>query len=128
MSAETTAEAPPKRSDHLPPLFAMYWMRMQRQAREMGYCLALHGSMTRDFDAVAIPWTEDAVGAEELFLTLAETLGWNRDHVIADPTVKPHGRLAYSLFLANDVADGTRRPLFLDLSILPRIKDWGKFA
>ena len=122
--------APPKRSDHLPPLFAMYWLKMQRQARELGYCLALHGSMVRDFDAVAIPWTEDAGGAEELFLTLAECLGWNRDHLIPDPAVKPHKRLAYSLWLFNDIRvkeETGQRHFFLDLSVLPRIEDWEKF-
>lgn len=130
MSAETTAEAPPKRSDYLPPLFGMYWLSMQRRARELGYCLALHGSMERDLDAVAIPWTDEAVGAEELFVALAERLGWNPEHVIADPAVKPHGRLAYSLWLFNDAKvkqETGQRAFFLDISILPRAADWSKF-
>ena len=123
-------ETPPKRSDHLPPLFAMYWLAMQRRARELGYCLALHGSLVRDFDAVAIPWTDEAVSADDLADALAQLVGWVPGSV-ETPAVKPHGRLAYSIWLADDRLPGEtpmRRHLFLDLSVVPRAADWSKFA
>ena len=30
-------------------------------AREMGYALALHGSMNRDMDLIAVPWVVGAL-------------------------------------------------------------------
>jgi hypothetical protein len=35
------------------------WSILQAAAREVGYALLLHGSLLRDVDIVAIPWTED---------------------------------------------------------------------
>ncbi len=113
-----------KRSDHLPPLFAMYWLMMQRRARDMGYCLALHGSMVTDLDAVAIPWTEDAVSADDLADAMAQILGWVPGSVNV-PEAKPHGRRAYSIWMADRdrARGGERQHLFLDLSVVPRAQD-----
>lgn len=43
----------------LVPLFAAV-------ARPLGYAIAVHGSMRRDLDLVAVPWTDDAAPAENL--------------------------------------------------------------
>jgi len=32
--------------------------------RDCGYAIAPHGSLARDLDVIAVPWTEDAVSAE----------------------------------------------------------------
>lgn len=117
---------PEKRSDHLPPLFAAIWLRLVRRARECGYALALHGSMVTDLDVVAIPWTEEAVSAREIADALAQELGWIPESVVDEPVKKPHGRVAYSLWMGYDTqrdpggADPKRTALFLDLSIMPR--------
>ena len=34
--------------------------KMREAARKLGYAVTTHGSMSRDFDIVVIPWTEDA--------------------------------------------------------------------
>lgn len=34
---------------------------MQAIAREYGWSIAVHGSMVRDYDLIAVPWTKDAV-------------------------------------------------------------------
>lgn len=94
-------------------------------AREVGYALAVHGSMGRDLDLVAIPWTDDAVCAEALIMRLLSAAGFLRAHlphrqdgIPPDQgngdvgAVKPHGRRAWSIHFDNG--------LYLDVSVMPR--------
>lgn len=82
---------------------------MQSILRSCGYALALHGSMQRDMDAVAVPWTEHSVPAEILVGRVCEamqlTIGPN------SPSLKPHGRKVWTLMLTNIG--------FVDLSVMP---------
>lgn len=98
-------------------------------AREVGYALAPHGSLARDFDLIAVPWTEEAGSAEQLVLRLMSVSGATLREggrksddgtewvtVPGDaPARKPHGRLAWSLHLGA----GTHN-LYLDVSVMPR--------
>lgn len=98
-------------------------------ARHHGYAIAVHGSLSRDIDLVAVPWTDDAVPAEELvevvrkavggFICIAEghsNAGQDgyfihpHDH---SPEDRPHGRRTWVIQL---VGRGT----YLDLSVMPR--------
>jgi len=38
--------------------YAVVYPTLRDVAKLHGYALAIHGTMTRDFDLVAIPWTE----------------------------------------------------------------------
>ncbi len=85
---------------------------IRRLAREVGYAIAVHGSMERDLDLVAVPWAENAVSAEELIGHLeaglpAKTTG-------GPPTQKPLGRVAVTLNLTEHVWTKS-----IDLSIAP---------
>lgn len=60
-----------------------------------GYALAVHGSLARDFDLVAIPWTEN-VSKPNIVLDAIIADGFNV-HVTGDPEQKLHGRIAYTL-------------------------------
>lgn len=88
-------------------------------AKKSGYAIGLHGSLTRDFDLIACPWTEKAVAPELLArrIELAvcqyptkEKFVWKKARENA--TEKPHGRMAYALYLG--------RHAYIDLSIMPR--------
>lgn len=99
-------------------------------AREVGYALAVHGSMGRDFDLVAIPWTDEACGPEQLIMRLLAQCGHCGAHLghrttpregeTRDPSqgngdvaaIKPHGRLAWSILFENG--------MYLDVSVMPR--------
>lgn len=90
---------------------------LQELARRVGYNLIVHGSLARDIDMVAVPWTEDAISAE-LFVDLFEETIRNLDtspaeeiHPTQGPTIKPHGRRAWSIHV-----QGT----YFDLSVMPR--------
>lgn len=47
-------------------MFACLYAGLCDVARKHGYALAAHGSMVTDFDLIAVPWTEQAIEAEEL--------------------------------------------------------------
>lgn len=98
-----------------------------RAARDVGYALAPHGSLARDLDLIAVPWTDEAGSAEQLIMRLLSVSGAHlRDggHKSAAgdawvtapgdaPERKPHGRLAWSLHLGAS-------NLYLDVSVMPR--------
>ena len=92
-------------------------------AKDHGYALAIHGSLHRDFDLVAVPWVKEASDGLTLIKAIkkkmaAVTQHEKSDHLIPDcsPTKKPHGRLAYSLHVTNDGIYGG----YLDISVMPK--------
>lgn len=95
-------------------------------ARGLGYALAVHGSMARDFDLIAVPWTPEAVTADELADVICQTVnghvrkleGQIIDH---NPGLKPHGRKAYSFYLCE--FEGSSYGPYIDLSVMPREQD-----
>ena len=92
-------------------------------ARAHGYALAVHGTMNRDLDLIAVPWTEQATDALPLILAIKEatktcTHSFTDDHYWPDcaPTIKPFGRRAYSLHFTERGGDGP----YIDISVLPK--------
>lgn len=60
-----------------------------------GYALAVHGSLARDFDLIAVPWTQQPATPETVIASIAaDGLAFR---VIGEPERKPHGRIAYTL-------------------------------
>ncbi len=95
--------------------YAVTYEELRKAAYEKGYALTLHGSLQRDLDVVAIPWTEEAVDAETLVKALTEASG---GFVLdtcegRDPTLKPHGRLGWSIHLGGPAGR------YVDLSVMP---------
>lgn len=98
------------------PLFASMYCGLCNIARKHGYALAIHGTMNIDFDLVAIPWTDEAV---EPIVFINEMLNLmnlcgveNHGLYNLEPTIKPHGRLAWLIILGNGAT--------IDLSVMPR--------
>lgn len=100
------------------PAYVMLYECLCDVAREHGYALAIHGSLQRDLDLVAIPWIDEASDPE----TLIEALRRRGQHwmfkgegseKINGSTAKPHGRVAYSLPIMGE--------RFVDVSIMPRV-------
>ena len=94
-----------------PALYAPRIHEIQAIARAHGYAVAIHGSMQRDLDVVAVPWTDKATLGDDLVQALCDrmpcTLGPN------SPTERPHGRMSYTLLMVGS--------LFMDLSVMPRV-------
>lgn len=92
-------------------------------AAQHGYALAIHGSMVRDLDLIAVPWTDEATDALTLVKAIKDAIGGithnsETDHLFKDedPRQKPHGRVAYSLHFTNRGCHAA----FIDLSVVPR--------
>jgi hypothetical protein len=59
-----------------------------------GYALAVHGSLARDFDLIAVPWADKI---SNVATVLDEVTAIYAVRVIGEPTKKNHGRVAYTL-------------------------------
>lgn len=79
-------------------------------ARRAGYAVAVHGSLSRDIDLIAVPWGEVVESPSALVAAIVSEGRW----LLADPQpeVKPHGRLAWAIRMP-----GFYRP-YLDLSVI----------
>lgn len=103
-----------ERRDAYPSLYCAMWPDLKARARSLGYALLIHGSLKRDLDLVAIPWTEDAVDARTLADAMKAVVGgWTGEvegstKILAD---KPHGRLGAIIVCGGHAA--------IDLSIMP---------
>lgn len=106
--------------------YALLIPSLMKAGREMGYAIAVHGSMARDLDLVAIPWTEEAANAERLILHLMTAVDgrlrngarnaagdWVNAHG-SEPKPLPHGRLAWSIHVGHE-------GMYLDVSVMPLV-------
>lgn len=100
-----------KQPKTLPPLYFSAYSTLVPVAREHGYALAIHGSVQRDGDFLAVAWTEDAVPPEELLFAFGAALGV-KVHCIDGPTPHPHGRVSWVIVLMG--TDGG----YLDVSVI----------
>lgn len=94
--------------DLLPP--------MRMTARGLGYALTVHGTLSRDVDLVAIPWTVSASEPELLVKHLCGVIAGVTGRAYSDAkwADKPHGRRAVTIIHGGHDAE-------LDLSIMPRV-------
>jgi hypothetical protein len=90
---------------------------LRDEAAMHGYALAVHGSMARDFDLIAVPWVENPSSAEVLVQSLCGTIGgkvrtYNNEggKIVEQPTVKPHSRLAWTIHFGGGP--------YIDLSVI----------
>lgn len=79
-----------------------------------GYAIAVHGSLKRDIDLIAVAWTDQAKSADELVRVIQGAIGGVLGNClrISEPTKKPHGRVAYTLIHPGFVGE-------IDLSVIP---------
>jgi hypothetical protein len=89
---------------------------IRRVARAHGYAVGVHGSLTRDFDLIAAPWTDEAADADTLAAAVREAVGgYLRCQSAAETAhAKPCGRRAYVIL--TDLWPGR----YVDLSVMPR--------
>jgi len=101
-------------------IYSQLLPRIRVAGKELGYAIAIHGTMGRDLDLLAVPWTEDAADALELVKVISDAVGGyvvgdsvdECGHVSDHPTKQPHGRMSWN------ICWGGRA--FIDLSIMPR--------
>ena len=101
---------------------ALYYLALLDEiracARGLGYAVGLHGSLSRDFDLIACPWTKEAVAGDVLVEAIARLVGGasRMEHVAQ----KPHGRKAWVIWLHDDEARRIKGTTpYIDLSVMP---------
>lgn len=83
-------------------------------ARGEGYAIAVHGTLARDIDLVAIPWTDAARDPDLLVQAIRGILAgiFGACYVSAEGTEKPHGRRCRMFHSHTMTAE-------IDLSVMP---------
>jgi hypothetical protein len=96
------------------PWYVMAYTKLERIAWRHGYALALHGSMSRDLDVIAVPWTDDADKPEKLVKAFRRFIIEKAKvhYGVPQPIQKPHGRNAYVFHIGHEGH-------YLDVSIMP---------
>lgn len=93
-----------------PALYALHFPALLQIAINHGYVLAIHGSLQRDFDLIAVPWEEICKSEIEMIRKMSEYVGGNMSSM---GTIKPHGRTAYIIHLGDN--------FYIDISVMPTI-------
>lgn len=91
------------------PAYCSIYAEFAEVFRRHGYALAIHGSLARDFDLIAVPWVERPSDPESVLMTLEQEFAVR---LAGKGTPKLHGRTAYSLVFCGGTA-------FLDVSFMP---------
>lgn len=97
--------------------YAVLYQDFRKAALDCGYALALHGSMARDLDLIAVAWVPEAKPVEDLVTAISERIGKTAftNYHLDTGSEKPHGRICYTLSISGD--------WFIDLSIIsPKAK------
>lgn len=109
-----------------PQFYAQVFAQLQIIAKDHGYNLVIHGSMSRDMDLVAIPWVDDPKGHMELIYAFCDYLG---AHKYDKPeyylhSILPGGRSSYviNLFRGSKLNNHVDVQYYLDISITPLVK------
>ena len=106
-----------------PALYAFYYEILKDIAKRYGYNLLLHGSMNRDLDLVAIPWSDECGDEFEMIKKMAERLhGRNLNYKEQyNFSILPGNRHNYVIHLNRSrtwqhTLDGQ---YYLDISVVP---------
>ncbi len=100
------------------PAYAAFYPMLAEIARENGYALAIHGTVTRDFDLIAIPWVKECVSSDTLIHLIANYAAmfyFDKKHSLIGPEIKEHGRKAWSILMGNGAV--------IDFSVMPLLDD-----
>lgn len=94
---------------NLAPVYIGVYPALAELCREHGYALAVHGSCGRDFDLVAVPWTQTPSSPEVLVSDITTKFSFEST---SEPKTKEHGRLCWTMVVSFGDA-------FLDFSVMP---------
>jgi hypothetical protein len=95
----------------LAPVYCAMYPDLARIAREHGYALAVHGSLSRDFDLICIPWIESPSEPGTVVSAFCE---FYAIRTIGDFEEKMHGRIAQTVSISWGECQ-------IDLSFMPRV-------
>lgn len=102
-------------------IYSQILPRIRKAGKELGYAIAIHGTLTRDLDLLAVPWVAEAADPLTLVNMIADTVGGfvvgdntnECGHISDHPTEQPHGRMSWNICWGGKA--------LIDLSVMPRI-------
>lgn len=80
------------------PVYAALYQEWAELFRGHGYALAIHGSLRRDFDLIAVPWIEQPSAPADVMRELTEVFAVR---LIGEPSAKLHGREAWTVSIGH---------------------------
>lgn len=80
------------------PVYAAIYPELALLFREHGYALAIHGSLSRDFDLIAVPWVASPTTPEFVVKDVTNTFDII---LIGEGTKKLHNRTAYTISIGH---------------------------
>lgn len=95
-----------------PAFYACMYDDIRKCAMDLGWAVALHGSLTSDMDLMAMPWVEDSVSFKELVEKISKLFANNGLSELYEITYdeKPHGRVVATVPIFGD--------FYLDISTM----------
>jgi hypothetical protein len=90
------------------PVYAFLYPNLATIARKHGYALAIHGSLQRDMDVIAIPWIAEPSESIDVVTEICDSFCFKQ---IGLPDITYHGRMRYTLSIYGEA--------FVDLSFMP---------
>lgn len=77
--------------------------KVREIARKHGWAIGVHGSLCRDIDLIAVPWTEDASFTWALFEAIRDEIGYSSESARGN-TRKPCGRQALMVIQRDSIS------------------------
>lgn len=93
------------------PLYCALYPDLAEIFKAHGYALAVHGSLQRDFDLVAVPWTDSPSTPDAVVADVVAAVAFRQVGVVV---TRQHGRMVYTLSAAFG-------DCFFDLSFMPTV-------
>ena len=101
-----------KQRNHLPIMYASYYPMLKEIAIKYGYALAIHGSLTKDMDLIAVVWISRPRSYKRMIEEMRKKIGGGYMNITSKGKGnKPHGRKS---FLIHSGGGG-----YLDISVIP---------
>lgn len=91
------------------PVYCALYPALADLVRRHGYALAIHGTLGRDMDLIAVPWVLLPDEPQDVVAAIASRFAVKE---VGTPEVREHERLVYTLSLAFGEC-------FIDLSFTP---------
>ena len=93
------------------PLYCALYPELCEYFRAHGYALAIHGSLSRDFGLIAVPWVDNPSDPAAVIDSITKQFALEP---IGPLTEKPHGRRVQTMRISYGQC-------FLDLSFMPAL-------
>lgn len=82
-----------------PAFYASMYEDIRKTAMDLGWAVALHGSLKSDMDIMAMPWVENSTSFETLVRSIVKLFEDNElaNEYTINYTCKPHGRIVATI-------------------------------